>query len=137
MPTKVEAVLPSDELRAHTRSYQKRLASLHVHGAQLRELRLLQFTLVQEYLKGQRYFIALHSKLLSQLAAESQPHFLQRQEALKLFSALSELYDLMRAVNADIADLEAHDRDLHDSSSESPDSCGPSDLRRGSRHARG
>lgn len=117
MPNKLEAV-PSDELRVHTRSYQRKFAILRDQHGTISELRLLQFTVVQEYLKGQRYFVALHGKLLSQLGADDPPHFLQRQEALKLFSALSELYDLIRTVNAHIVDVEVHDRRVHASSTE-------------------
>ena len=111
MPKKLETVLPSDALHAHTQSYLRRLAVLREQHANLGDLRLLQFAVVQEYLKGQRYFVALHGKLLSELRADCPPRVLQRQEALKLFSALAELYELMQNINVQIGDVESHDRD--------------------------
>jgi hypothetical protein len=110
MPNRSEAVLPSDAVRARTRAYQTKLAAFREQHPSLGDLRLLQFAVVQEYLKGQRYFVALHGRLLSELRADNQPHFLQRQEALKLFSALSELYELMQNINVQIGDVESHDR---------------------------
>lgn len=112
MPKKLEAVLPSDAVRVHTRTHQRKLATLREQHASLGDLRRLQFTVVQEYLKGQRYFVALHSKLLADLRADNQPQLLERQEALKLFSALSELYELIQNINVLIGDIESHDRDV-------------------------
>jgi hypothetical protein len=125
MPNKLEAVLPSDAVRVHTRAYRRRLASLCEQHASLGDLRLLQFTIVKEYLKGQRYFVALHGKLLSELRADNQLQFLERQEALKLFSALSELYELMRSINAHIADVESHDAELADGNAACARTNGP------------
>lgn len=111
MPKKLEAVLPSDGVRVHTRTYQRKLAVLREQHGSLADLRLLQFAVVQEYLKGQRYFVALHGKLLSELRADQPPQPLQRQEALKLFNALAELYEVMQNINVQIGDVESHDRD--------------------------
>ena len=111
MPNKLEAVLPSNKVRAHTRGLQKKLVSLRDQHAPLSDFRLLQFTVVQEYLKGQRYFVSLQGRLLSELRADGHPLLGQRREALKLFTALSELYDLMRNVNAHIAELESQERE--------------------------
>ena len=111
MPKKLEAVLPSDAVRVHTRTYQQKLAVLRDQHANLGDLRLLQFNVVQEYLKGQRYFVALQGKLLSELRSDHPPQLLQRQEALKLFSALAELYELMQSINVQVGDVESHDKD--------------------------
>ena len=102
MPQQLQAPLHSVQVRASTKSLQKRLAALRDEDASANDWRQLQFDSMREYLSGQRRFIALHTELLTVLTADRELHRRQRHEALELFLALAELHDLVRAIGAQL-----------------------------------
>jgi hypothetical protein len=86
------------KLHTAVMTLRERTSALQRSGAALHDWRRLQYDALVVYLDGQRSFVAIQSMLLTSIKADRDVHQRQRAYALELFSALTELHDVMRCI---------------------------------------